>query len=76
MKPLKIKIKEGNRDWGVFNILQVNWRTDGKIISVVVDWYKDGILSLPMSDIKGSGVFVNIHGNLTGKIVHEKVPMD
>ena len=71
MKPLKIKIKEDNRDWGVFDILQINWRTDGKIISVVVDWYKDNTLSLPMSDIKGTGTFVNIHGNLTGEIYEE-----
>jgi hypothetical protein len=71
MKMLKIKIKEGSRDWGIFNILQINWRTDGKIISVVVDWYKDNMLSLPMSD-KGNGIFVNVHGNLTGEIQHEE----
>ena len=69
----KIKIKEGDRDWGIFNILQINWRTDGKIISVVVDWYKDNMLSLPMSDIKGNGIFVNVHGNLTGEIQHERL---
>ena len=69
MKQPKIHITDINgKDWGVFDIMQLNWQND-KINSVLVNWYKSKTNSDYMSMYLYDNKFKNSHKNLIGELL-------
>ena len=66
MKQPKIHIFERDHDWGIYKVTQVEWNAEGEIIYIKVE-FASGM----WMGIKNSGEFVNIHGNLIGKLIFE-----
>jgi hypothetical protein len=69
MKQLQIHIKDEHRDWGMKNIMQINWNDQGKINSILVNFYNSSDLMV-MFDYNNDNNFVNTFGNLQGKIMN------
>ncbi|MCK9431112.1 MAG: hypothetical protein M0R17_14150 [Candidatus Omnitrophica bacterium] len=70
MKKLKVHIKEGKKDWGIFDITRIDWnKHNDKIYYIEVDWFKKGVDYLGMFDFVGNGIFYTDTGNLNGTII-------
>jgi hypothetical protein len=69
MKQLQIHITDENKDWGIKNIMQINWNHEGKIHSILVNFYDSNDLMI-MFDYNNDNNFINTFGNLKGKILN------
>ncbi len=55
-----------DRDWGINKVTQIKWSDMGKLVHVEVD-FGGGM----WMTVRNNGEFVNIHGNLIGKLIFE-----
>lgn len=66
MKQPTIHLFERDYDWGVYKVIQVKWSDMGNLVHVEVDF--GGGMWMTVNNV---GEFVNIYGNLIGKLIFE-----
>lgn len=72
MKQLKIKITDTNgKDWGYKKVMSMNQDNYGRLYMVIIDFMEFGNSNEFSPFYNYTGEFINVHGNLKGKIVFD-----
>lgn len=56
------------KEWGTFNIYQMTWHRE-HIYCILVDFMGNTQNCMSMYDYNRTGEFINVHGNLSGKLL-------